>query len=97
MKSLNSIKNELQLIEDNIGIAINDINTYEVYRKKQDIKPIFQALAAWYENNLPTENVDMKLDIKIQDVYNNDDLTRIHIAFVTASKIFNLYCTDGLA
>lgn len=97
MKSLHNIRTEFQLIEDNIGIALNDLSIYESYRKVQDIKPIFQALATWYENNLPTENIDMKLDIKIQDVYTNDDLTRIHIAFVSASKIFSLHCTDGIA
>jgi hypothetical protein len=97
MNNLDTIKSNVQVVEDNLGLVVNDINAYQVYRKKQDLENVLLFLAIFYENNTPTENVSMKLDVKVQDVYTSDGLTRIHLSFVHAAKVFTLICSDGLS
>jgi hypothetical protein len=97
MNNLDTIKSNVQIVEDNLGLVVNDINAYQVYRKKQDLENVLLSLAVFYENNTPTENVSMKLDVKVQDVYTSDGLTRVHLAFVHAAKVFTLICSDGLS
>ena len=97
MNSLDTIKSNVQVVEDNLGLVVNDINTYQVYRKKQDLENVFLFLAVFYENNVPVDNTSINLNVKVQDEYTSDGLTRIHLAFVHAAKVFTLICSDGLS
>jgi uncharacterized protein with von Willebrand factor type A (vWA) domain len=97
MNSLDTIKSNVQVVEDNLGLVVNDINVYQTYRKKQDLENVLLFLAIFYENNTPTENVSLNLNVKVQEVYTSDGLTRIHLAFVHAAKVFTLICSDGLS
>lgn len=97
MKNLTVIKNQFQIIEDNLGLAINDLVAYQAYRQKQDAEDLLKALAVWYENNPPLENISFKMDIPIELVLGSQNLSRIHAAFSTSNKIFTLYCTGGEA
>jgi hypothetical protein len=97
MNSLDTIKSNVQVVEDNLGLVVNDINAYQTYRKKQDLENVLLSLAIFYENNIPTENVSLNLNVKVQEVYTSDGLTRIHLAFVHAAKVFTLICSDGLS
>ena len=97
MNSLDTIKSNVQVVEDNLGLVVNDINAYQTYRKKLDLENVLLSLAIFYENNIPTENVSLNLNVKVQEVYTSDGLTRIHLAFVHAAKVFTLICSDGLS
>lgn len=97
MNNLDIIKSNVQIVEDNLGLVVNDINAYQTYRKKQDLENVLLSLAIFYENNTPTENASLNLNVKVQEVYTSDSLTRIHLAFVHVAKVFTLICSDGLS
>ena len=78
MNSLDTIKSNVQVVEDNLGLVVNDINAYQTYRKKQDLENVLLSLAIFYENNIPTENVSLNLNVKVQEVYTSDGLKYLH-------------------
>lgn len=93
--NLSQIKQQFQVVEDNLGIALSNLNDYQRYINKQLADGLLKALALWYENNTPVENVVYRLDIAIEDIYTNSDVNRIHAAFLAGGKTFTLYCIGG--
>lgn len=95
MKTIQEIKTEFQLVEDNLGLAINDLNIFQEYRAKQDAEDVLKSLAVWYENNSPNENVVFRLDIAITAISTSPYINRIHAAFLGSGFTFTLYCIGG--
>jgi hypothetical protein len=95
MLNLGIIKQQFQTVEDNLGIAIDNLNDYQSYMNKQLAENLLSSLATWYENSTPTENVIYKLDIAIETIQTSLSLLRIQLAFISAGKTFTLYCIGG--
>ena len=94
--NLSTIKSQFQLVDDNLGIAISNLNDYQNYINLQLIENILVSLAIWYENNVPTENVNYTFDIPMASLIGNEYIVRIHTVFNSAGKVFNLFCTGGV-
>lgn len=95
MDTLSKIKSDFQIVENNLGVAINSLETYENYVNKQFAENLLLNMAIWYENTIPTENLDFKLNVKIETIQTSANLTRLQNAFQKVGKIFTLYCVGG--
>jgi hypothetical protein len=90
MKNLNNIENDLQIIEDNLGLCINDIGTYKYYIDKDGANDVLKSLAFYYENNPPINNFEISLNIYYADIY-QVYLQRLIDVFTENQKVFTLY------
>ena len=90
MDTLSKIKTDFQLVDDNLGLAINELNAYNSYINKELALNVIRGLALWYENNPPTEDYTLKLNILTTAVQGDAYLIRLVNVFAANNKLFTL-------